>query len=937
MKLQTKRARTTRRTPPRKPVPRPAAELRVLFVGLSLPDADVCVRELAKGGFRCVSSRCNSQRDFSARVESPNLDVIVATYKPTSWIGGELQSILRDDARHVPVILVGNVNHVRSAVQCITEGFADVIAPHEISRLPIAVGRALRESELRTQRDRASEDLQLREQNFRLLFANNPLAMFVLDLETLRFLEVNDAAIAQYGYSREEFLEMSAEDIRPPEDVARFLAAIRQPKRSRIKVHGEWRHRCKDGRIIYVDSRSHVLDRGWPNALLVVSQDVTERKLAQEGQERLAAILEATSDYVGIADPEGNMIYINSGGRKMLGLAPNDQIPHAVKNCHPKWVREVLLKEGNLTAVSDGAWRGITALLSSDGQEIAVSQVLVAHKDENGAVTFFSTIARDITDRIRAEQEIMELNKDLERRVAERTRQLEDMNRQLEIRNREVEHATRLKSQFLASMSHDLRTPLNAILGFSSLLADGTAGPITGKQGRYVQHIQAGGQHLLRLVNDILDLSKIEAGRLELHLESFPVAEALSETLTLIRPLAMPKKITLQSNTEPRLQVNADRVRWKQIMYNLLSNAVKFTPDEGSVNITAWSDEGRASISVQDTGMGIAPEDQELIFHEFHQVGTTTKGLREGTGLGLAISRRLVEQHGGRISVESQQGKGSRFTFTLPLASSSARGTEMQAQDGTSIERRQPLVLIVDDDSEARELIVGYLEPQGYRTAMASSSAEAMAQAKTLRPDAITLNMLMPGKSGWETLQELKGTAATAHIPVIIVSIVDRKSRGFALGAAEYLVKPVSREALVRAVEKHVHTKQGQRLPVLAVDDTPEDLQMIGEVLGSAGYETISALGGKDALRLLEETKPSVILLDLVMPDLDGFDVIRSLKNDSRWREIPVIVFTAKELTDTDVDVLSKNTEAFLSKSSCWKDALLGHIRQALGSARSAS
>jgi len=255
---------------------------------------------------------------------------------------------------------------------------------------------------------------------------------------------------------------------------------------------------------------------------------------------------------------------------------------------------------------------------------------------------------------------------DLERRVQERTAELAAVNQDLEARNREVERANQMKSQFLASMSHELRTPMNAILGFSSLLREQNAGPLTEKQARYVEHIQRGSRHLLQLINDILDLSKIEAGRLELHLEQFLLSAALPEVLSLIRPLAMAKKIRLESAVDRGLLVHADPVRFKQMLYNLLSNAVKFTPEGGGIGIEGRADGGSVRLEVRDTGIGIPAEELANIFTEFHQVGTTTKGVREGTGLGLAITKRLVEQHEGRIWVESEPGKGSRFCFTLP-------------------------------------------------------------------------------------------------------------------------------------------------------------------------------------------------------------------------------------------------------------------------------
>ncbi|MBI4463071.1 MAG: response regulator [Acidobacteria bacterium] len=557
-----------------------------------------------------------------------------------------------------------------------------------------------------------------------------------------------------------------------------------------------------------------------------------------------------------------------------------------------------------------------------DGTEFPTEVSLTPQETEDGLLVM--AIIQDITERKRYQEEI------------------EQKNQELELRNREVERATQLKSQFLASMSHELRTPLNAILGFSGLLAEQTAGTLNEKQHRYVHHIRNGGDHLLQLINDILDLSKIEAGRMELRPESFLVAEALPEVLSIIRPLAMVKKIEVESILEADLVVCADRVRFKQILYNLVSNAVKFTPEGGRVSIQAWPEapvlsgaEGKhVHLVVRDTGIGIAREEQGEIFDEFRQVGTTTKGVKEGTGLGLAITKRLVERHGGTVWVESELGKGSRFHFTLPTGSPRPQLEEKPlAPAGSRVQGTRPLILVVDDEPEARELLVSYLEPAGYRTATAESGDAALAKARQLLPDAITLNMLMPGKTGWETLYLLKNTPETAAIPIVIVSVVDQKEMGFALGAAEYLVKPVARNVLIQAIERHLGITKNGPFQILVVDDEPRDLQMMVEVLQSSGYTTVAASGGRQALEQLRTTHPDAVLLDLLMPEVDGFEVIRQMKEDPLLREIPIFVLTAKDLTDVDTEWLRRETRAFFRKGVSWKEELLAQIRRVVGEA----
>jgi signal transduction histidine kinase/DNA-binding response OmpR family regulator len=596
----------------------------------------------------------------------------------------------------------------------------------------------------------------------------------------------------------------------------------------------------------------------------------------------------------------------------------------------------------------------IAALLVASVFQRAVAEPIVhlaeiariVSRDKNYSMRATSTGNRDEPDILiqafnemlgqiqQREGALQEAHRELEQRVQARTAQLATANKELELQNREVERATQLKSQFLASMSHELRTPLNAIIGFSDLLAEKTAGQLTDKQARFVGHVRDGARHLLQLINDILDLSKIESGLLELRRESFNISEAMPEVLSVIRPLVMAKKIRLEHAGES-LSVYADRVRFKQILYNLLSNALKFTPDGGKVRVESSSDGNLTCISVSDTGVGIRPEDQQLIFEEFRQAGETTRGVREGTGLGLAITKRLVERQGGTIRVMSELGKGSCFSFTLPVGRvvqevaaevSAANISAPDAQLGG-----KPLILVVDDEPPARELLTSYLETAGYAIAAVGSAAEALEKARQLRPSAITLDILMPGGSGFETLFQLKNTPATAQIPIIVVSVVDQKRMGFTLGAAEYLVKPVQKSALLAAIRKHVRPPAGTSNNILVVDDDRQTLDLVGDILCSDGYIAHLATSGKDALQLLSEIQIDAILLDLMMPEMDGFEVLRRIKEAPALGDIPVFVVTAKDLTDAEVELLKREAHALFRKEGSWKVDLLAQVRKAVG------
>jgi CheY-like chemotaxis protein/anti-sigma regulatory factor (Ser/Thr protein kinase) len=431
------------------------------------------------------------------------------------------------------------------------------------------------------------------------------------------------------------------------------------------------------------------------------------------------------------------------------------------------------------------------------------------------------------------------------------------------------------------------------------------------------------------LINDILDLSKIEAGQLELHTEEFLVQDALPEVLSTIDPLAMAKNIRLEHKLESKSLVKADRVRFKQILYNLLSNAVKFTPKGGRISIDCLDDWDFVRVSVTDTGTGIRPEDQEVIFDEFRQGEGTADGVHEGTGLGLAITRRLVEQQGGRITLQSEFGKGSCFTFCLPAVEPRAEVHAVEEPTRASVTidsgRLTPLVLIVDDEVPARELLASYLEPE-YRVAMAESGVEALKEAQRLRPDAITLDVMMPGSDGFETLVALRKNPATADIPVIILSIVDQKQVGFALGATDYLIKPVRKPMLLETIRRHVPAPADEDSSILLVDDDPKALELLQEALRSAGYEVQSVRSGDRALEVLANKVVGAILLDLLMPGMDGFQVIRHVRQEPALKDLPIVVMTAKNLSREEIALLNRETQGLLQKNGSWKQQLIAEV-----------
>jgi signal transduction histidine kinase/CheY-like chemotaxis protein len=395
-------------------------------------------------------------------------------------------------------------------------------------------------------------------------------------------------------------------------------------------------------------------------------------------------------------------------------------------------------------------------------------------------------------------------------RLGQLTRDLADAKEGLELRNREMERVNRLKSEFLASMSHELRTPLNSIIGFSSLLAEERPGPLNAEQQKFVEHVRRNAHHLLDLINDILDLSRIEAGRLELYLETFTLTDALDEVLATIRPLAEAKAIRLELDCEAGGRVYADRVRFKQMLLNLLSNAIKFTPNNGRVATSARVQGDWLTVAVSDTGMGVPSDEHEAIFEKFHQVGTGTTGVREGSGLGLAITRGLVERHGGRIWVESQPRQGSRFTFTLPFtekARGSLGGDESAVPDLPSrcdVNDPGVRIAVVEDNPDSRALFRAMLDPP-YQVALYEAGSEALEAFEKSGPDLILLDIGLPSMDGIEVLRRIRADKALQSLPVVAVSahaMAGDRERFLSAGFDAYLAKPIAeRAALLGTIE----------------------------------------------------------------------------------------------------------------------------------------
>jgi len=535
---------------------------------------------------------------------------------------------------------------------------------------------------------------------------------------------------------------------------------------------------------------------------------------------------------------------------------------------------------------------------------------------------------------IKTNDEIEDLANDFNRMVG----QLQTSKQNTDKINKELEEANRLKSEFLANMSHELRTPLNSIIGFAEILRDHLFGDMNDRQDKYVKNIHSSGQHLLQLINDILDLSKIEAGRLELSLQPFPIEKSLNDILNIVKPLADKKSIVVSLAIDEALRtISADEAKFKQIMYNLLSNAIKFTDEEGHVSIEAMTVRGDVQITVSDTGIGIHQRDFERVFGQFQQLDGSESRKHEGTGLGLALTKRLVELHGGSIWVDSDFGEGSSFTFRIPVApelpSIATLAPEVKKEETTdtmkNIEKHEekPTILVIEDDPRASEILAVYLDEGGYNVVQAFDGQEALEKAAKLRPFAVTLDIMLPKKDGWSVLKDLKNDPETMDIPVIIISMIDDREMGFSLGAVDHLTKPINKQQLLSTLKRH-GKKPGQFRPfvTMVVDDNEESVELVSSILEHEGIGVIKASNGSEAIELTSINLPDLIILDLMMPKVNGFDVIKELRKHPEAKNIPIIVLTSKDLSDKDKRKLHGRIEMIMKKATFDRNDLLNEI-----------
>ncbi|MGB3491313.1 MAG: PAS domain S-box protein [Elainellaceae cyanobacterium] len=730
----------------------------------------------------------------------------------------------------------------------------------------------------------------------------------------------NSGAEKIYGFSADEILGQPIHRLVPPDLMAEESHIIEKIKQGDRLEHYETLRLHKDGTIFDVALTISPIKNSLGEVVGIskIARDISERKRGdierQRAEEALAqelmrskALFEASFDGIVVVNPRGNVVEANESFARMLGRSVPETLTLHVSDWDAQWTREELDEIVDSRQFVGQTFETLHRRRDGSVYEVEITISEVVLEEEILQVC----ICRDITARKQSEEQL--------RISTERT----------SLANAELARAARLKDEFLASMSHELRTPLNAILGLSEALIEEIFGSISEEQREHLSTIEQSGQHLLALINDILDLSKVESGMMELEITSVPVQEFCNSCLSFIKQQAHHKRIRLDSRIdEDLLEIEIDERRIRQVLVNLLSNAVKFTPDHGTVQLQMRADSFRETLefSVTDTGIGIAPEHIGKLFQPFVQIDSALSRRYAGTGLGLALVRRITELHGGGVSLESQEGKGSRFTVTLPWAPSPTPDLVHEPEEVQARELAVEHVLIIEDSETAANQLVRYLSELGLKTLIHPRGDGALKMALQVQPDVIILDILLPDQSGWAVLESLKAHASTQAIPVIVVSVVEERLRSLTMGAVAHLLKPFTRQQLQQTLSRAMPVEEvldGSTALVVAPTHTPlillaEDneanIAMLASYLKAQGLQVLLARNGSEAVEMARQHQPDLILMDIQMPEMDGFEATQNIRTESALAETPIIALTALAMPGDRDRCLAAGATDYLTK-----------------------